>query len=117
MSIAFGQRTMEIDAVATGRRIQEIRKQKGLRVVDISDYLGFYEPQAVYKWLRGECLPTLQNMYQLSLLFGTTIDDIIRCSETKTRSCESVTRAEKRRGDDGRSSSLSVFLQKYLKKR
>ena len=77
-NMIFGQHDMEIDAVATGMRIQEIRKQRGLKVVDISDYLGFYSPQAVYKWMRGDSLPTLQNMYQLSRLFGTTIDDIVR---------------------------------------
>lgn len=67
-----------IDATATGRRIRELRDLNGLRITDISDALGFYEPQAVYKWMRGECLPTLRNMYRLSILFNTTIDDIVR---------------------------------------
>lgn len=70
-----------IDATATGRRIRELRDLNGLRITDISDALGFYEPQAVYKWMRGECLPTLRNMYRLSILFNTTIDDIVRGSE------------------------------------
>ena len=67
-----------IDATATGRRIRELRDLNGLRITDISDALGFYEPQAVYKWMRGECLPTLRNMYRLSILFNTTLDDIVR---------------------------------------
>ena len=70
-----------IDATATGRRIRELRDLNGLRITDISDALGFYEPQAVYKWMRGECLPTLRNMYRLSILFNTTIDDIVRGGE------------------------------------
>ena len=70
-----------IDATATGRRIRELRDLNGLRITDISDALGFYEPQAVYKWMRGECLPTLRNMYRLSILFKTTIDDIVRGAE------------------------------------
>ena len=70
-----------IDATATGRRIRELRDLNGLRITDISDSLGFYEPQAVYKWMRGECLPTLRNMYRLSILFNTTIDDIVRGAE------------------------------------
>lgn len=72
----------DIDAVATGKRIRELRDQSGLRITDISDALGFYEPQAVYKWMRGECLPTLRNIYRLSILFGTTIDDIVQGTET-----------------------------------
>ena len=70
-----------IDATATGRRIRELRDLNGLRITDISDALGFYEPQAVYKWMRGECLPTRRNMYRLSILFNTTIDDIVRGAE------------------------------------
>ena len=70
-----------IDATATGRRIRELRDLNGLRITDISDALGFYEPQAVYKWMRGECLPTLRNLYRLSILFNTTIDDIVRGAE------------------------------------
>ena len=70
-----------IDATATGRRIRELRDLNGLRITDISDALGFYEPQAVYKWMRGDCLPTLRNMYRLSILFNTTIDDIVRGAE------------------------------------
>ena len=72
-----------IDATATGRRIRELRDLNGLRITDISDALGFYEPQAVYKWMRGECLPTLRNMYRLSILFNTPIDDIVRGAEDR----------------------------------
>lgn len=66
-----------IDVKATGERIKEIRKAKHLRVSDISDYMGFTEPQAVYKWQRGDCLPSLDNMCALSVLFGTPIENII----------------------------------------
>ena len=70
-----------IDATATGRRIRELRDLNGLRITDISDALGFYEPQAVYKCKRGECLHTLRNIYRLSILYNTTIDDIVRGAE------------------------------------
>lgn len=66
-----------IDMKATGARICELRKKNGLRVTDISDFMGFTEPQAVYKWQRGDCLPTLDNIYALSILFHTTIENII----------------------------------------
>ena len=66
-----------IDLVATGARIKAIRKALGLRVTDISDYMGFTEPQAVYKWQRGESLPTLDNMIALAKLFNTRVEDIV----------------------------------------
>lgn len=102
MGTEFGKRGKEIDAVATGKRIKELRKQKGLRVVDISDHMGFFEPQAVYKWQRGECLPTLQNIFCLSQLFETTIDDIVRCAgqeREEERTDNRNTKRSKERGD------------------
>lgn len=66
-----------INMKATGARITELRKRCGLKVKDISDFMGFTEPQAVYKWQRGESLPSLDNIFALSKLFNTTIEDII----------------------------------------
>ena len=66
-----------IDFKATGERIRELRKAKGLTIQDISDYMGFTCGQAVYKWQRGETLPTVDNLYALSVLFETSMEDII----------------------------------------
>ncbi len=61
-----------INQIATGARIRAIRKKRGLRVTDISSYMGFESPQAVYKWQRGESLPDLGNMIRLMELFQVT---------------------------------------------
>lgn len=70
-----------IDAAATGARIRELRVRNHLRVSDISRFMGFESEQAVYKWQRGESLPTIDNLYALSVLFHTSIDNIIRGSK------------------------------------
>lgn len=67
-----------LDPRATGARIKELRKQKHLKVEDISRFMGFESVQAVYKWQRGESLPTVDNLYALSRLFETPVDDILR---------------------------------------
>ncbi len=61
-----------IDQIATGERIRAIRKARGLKVTDISSYMGFESPQAVYKWQRGDSLPDLGNMIRLMELFMIT---------------------------------------------
>ena len=46
-------RTLEypvIDVYATGKNIERLRKEKGFSVKDIASFMGFVEPQAVYKW-------------------------------------------------------------------
>ena len=75
-----------IDAKATGERIKQLRKERRLKVTDISDYMSFTEPQAVYKWQRGESLPTIDNLYALSKLFNTSMDNIVRGREEDERS-------------------------------
>lgn len=70
-----------LDAKATGARIKELRKEKHIKVEEISRFMGFETDQAVYKWQRGESLPTVDNLYALSKLFGTTIDDILQGSK------------------------------------
>ena len=70
-----------LDAKATGARIKELRKEKHIKVEEISRFMGFETDQAVYKWQRGESLPTVDNLYALSKLFGTTVDDILQGSK------------------------------------
>lgn len=69
-----------LDVAATGARIRELRIENHLRVEDVARYMGFESDQAVYKWQRGDSLPTIDNLYALSCLFGTTVDDILRGS-------------------------------------
>lgn len=66
-----------LNAQATGARIKELRKQKKLKVEDIARFMGFESEQAVYKWQRGDSLPTIDNLYALSVLFETSVDDIL----------------------------------------
>ncbi len=59
-----------IDAKRTGERIGTLRDAAGLDNAAIADAMGFTTRNAVYKWLRGDVLPTLDNMLILAALFG-----------------------------------------------
>ena len=48
-----------IDLPATGANIRRLRQTKGLSVRDLQQFFGFEEPQAIYKWQRGQSLPTV----------------------------------------------------------
>ena len=71
------------------RQIRYLRKARGLKVEDISEYMGFNSPQAVYKWQRGESLPEVENLLALSRLLGTTIESILveRTNEYAAKNC------------------------------
>lgn len=66
-----------IDPSATGTRINELRKDHGMSVAALRDYFGFATTNAVYKWLKGESMPTLDNMIAMSVLFGIPVNDIV----------------------------------------
>ncbi len=75
-----------IDVQETGRRIRVFRERKGLSVMDVAKYMGFENPQAVYHWQSGKALPSLDNMYALSILLGVTINEIIVIMEEDEQS-------------------------------
>ena len=66
-----------LDLKATGENIRMLREQKNLRVEDVRHFMGFETPVAIYKWQRGECLPSIDNLYALSVLLDTPIDNIL----------------------------------------
>ena len=66
-----------IDPVATGKNITRLRKQRGLTVKDLQDWFGFLEPRAIYKWQTGQSLPSIDNLYALSILLDVPMDSII----------------------------------------
>ena len=69
-----------IDPVATGRNIVRLRKESGLSVADLQKYFGFEAPQAIYKWQKGQSLPSTDNLFAMSRLFGISIEEILVCT-------------------------------------
>lgn len=68
---------LSIRQEATGKRIKELLRDNGYSVKDIQEVMGFENPQAVYKWLSGKSLPSLDNLLILSKLLHTSIEDIL----------------------------------------
>lgn len=66
-----------IDVAATGSRIDDLRRESGISVAVMRDLLGLSTTHAIYRWLRGETLPTLDNIVALSMMFEVAIDDLI----------------------------------------
>lgn len=69
--------TTRINMIETGNNIVRLRKEKGITVREIQEAMGFNTPQAIFKWQRGETMPTLDNIVVLSELFNTAIEEIV----------------------------------------
>ncbi len=66
-----------INMVKTGQNITRMRISAGLSVKDIQQIFGFSTPNAIYKWQKGQAMPTLDNIVVLAVLFGVHIDDLL----------------------------------------
>lgn len=66
-----------IDTEATGANIRFLRDRAGMTNKDIAEALGFTTRNAIYRWLTGDAMPTLDNIVILASIFGVTIDEII----------------------------------------
>lgn len=61
----------------TGERIKKLLTDKGYTVKDIQGAMGFENPQAIYKWISGKSLPSLDNFIILSRVLHTSIENIL----------------------------------------
>ena len=61
----------------TGKRIKRLLLEQGYTIREIQGAFGFENPQAIYNWISGKSLPSLDNFIILSRLLHTTIEDIL----------------------------------------
>lgn len=68
---------LSIQQKETGRQIKKLLAENGYSVKDVQTACGFENPQAIYKWLSGKSLPSLDNFIILSRLLHTSIENIL----------------------------------------
>ena len=59
---------LSIQPKKTGERIRKLLLEKGYTIREIQGAFGFENPQAIYKWLSGKSLPSIDNFIILSRL-------------------------------------------------
>ena len=66
-----------IDMQATGMNIKNMIKDRGFKISDVQMRCGFNTPQAIFKWLRGDSVPSIDNLVILADMLGVSIDQLI----------------------------------------
>ena len=64
-------------SLSLGKKISELRKEKGITQEELADKLGV-SPQAVSKWESGKSAPSTTNLLALAELFGLTAEDLLK---------------------------------------
>ena len=67
----------EIIKTMLGKNIGAHRKRQGLTQAGLAEKLN-YSDKAISKWERGESIPDVLTLMQLSELFGVTVDDLLQ---------------------------------------
>ncbi len=75
-----------INTTATGENINRMRIDAGMTVRDMQNVFGFTTPQAIYKWIHGTSMPTIDNLVILAAVLGVTLDEIV-VVETAAMKC------------------------------
>ena len=66
-----------VNMAATGANIKALIKANGLKVSDIQNKCGFNTPQSIFKWMRGDAMPSIDNLVILAYILNVTIDEIL----------------------------------------
>ena len=66
-----------INIKETGIHLKKVIEQYGYTVKEIKELLGLSTTNAIYKWLKGENLPTVDNLVILADTFNVTVDELL----------------------------------------
>jgi transcriptional regulator with XRE-family HTH domain len=83
--MAYTKETIEknIGNAETGANIKRLYEEQGWTVKDLQEIFKIENPSAIYKWLRGESLPSRKKLLVLAELFDVKVMDIIKLEEPK----------------------------------
>ena len=65
-----------IDPIRTGANIRKLRHERKISVAKLSNFF-LIARNSIYKWERGETLPSLDNLYSLAWIFNVTVDELL----------------------------------------
>lgn len=99
----------KINKRETGIQLRRIMDKRGISVKDVQRYLGLGSVQSVYHWLNGISMPTVDNLYALSELFGVSVDAMLCGNRTYVASEIDTRTSDCRR--------IQLYYEKLIKKR
>lgn len=66
-----------IDMFRTGKNIEKMIRNAGYDVKYIQSYLQLSCPQPIYRWFKGQILPTVDHLFMLSKLLKVHMEDLL----------------------------------------
>ena len=79
-----------IDLERTGKQLKKCCKERGIKTADIQKALHLNNPQAVYKWFRGDTLPSIENLCTVADLLHVPIEALLVFQEDESCSDKKI---------------------------
>lgn len=70
-----------LDATMTGKRIQHVISESKYSVKDFQTMLRLSCPQPIYRWMKGQTLPSIDNLYMMHRILGIHMEDMLVASD------------------------------------
>ena len=74
-----------IDLQMTGRLLRLRLRRAGISVKQVQKAIGLECPQSIYRWLSGQALPSVENLYILHRLLGCGMEDLLLTKDRPLR--------------------------------
>lgn len=68
---------ISLDMVMTGAIIKKAISKSGFSIREIQEKLSLSCPQPIYRWMKGQTMPSLDNLYMLSSLLDVHMEDLL----------------------------------------
>lgn len=74
-----------IDMKQTGLQLKKLIEEAGYNVKYIQHFLHLSCPQPIYRWFKGQMLPSVDHLYGLSKLLGIHMEELLvpKCRHIK----------------------------------
>lgn len=83
--MSFVNSYLGIDLHETGKQIKKLMNQKGYSVKDIQYLLHLSCPQPIYRWMKGQMLPTVDHLYMMAKALHVHMEELLIPQEETIR--------------------------------
>lgn len=70
---------IKVNAKKTGNKIKIIMWKRDKNAVEIAKALGYADRSTVNRWLRGESVPSYENLVNLAICLNCEVKDLVAC--------------------------------------
>jgi transcriptional regulator with XRE-family HTH domain len=74
---------IKVSAKATGNKIKIMMIRRGKHTHEIAKDLGYADRSTINRWLRGETVPSYENLANLSIILNCDIKDLVAYENAK----------------------------------